>query len=137
MFVNTYQNNLNIYPYSLILLTFSSKWLSKLDFNLLCNEKCPFIKLIKSLKDKIGNKKTRNREDFQLSESNRILQLLTDSKRPSSSPSLSPPPYKQDPLLRQLIAEASVADHEFLEAPSKQDQTFNNLIRRLQRLEAS
>ena len=137
MFVNTYQNNLNIYPYSLILLTFSSKWLSKLDFNLLCNEKCPFIKLIKSLKDKIGSKKTRNREDFQLSESNRILQLLTDSKRPSSSPSLSPPPYKQDPLLRQLIAEASVADHEFLEAPSKQDQTFNNLIRRLQRLEAS
>ena len=137
MFVNTYQNILNIYPYSLILLTFSSKWLSKLDFNLLCNEKCPFIKLIKSLKDKIGNKKTRNREDFQLSESNRILQLLTDSKRPSSSPSLSPPPYKQDPLLRQLIAEASVADHEFLEAPSKQDQTFNNLIRRLQRLEAS
>ena len=137
MFVNTYQNNLNIYPYSLILLTFSSKWLSKLDFNLLCNEKCPFIKLIKSLKDKIGNKKTRNRENFQLSESNRILQLLTDSKRPSSSPSLSPPPYKQDPLLRQLIAEASVADHEFLEAPSKQDQTFNNLIRRLQRLEAS
>ena len=137
MFVNTYQNNLNIYPYSLILLTFSSKWLSKLDFNLLCNEKCPFIKLIKSLKDKIGNKKTRNREDFQLSESNRILQLLTDSKRPSSSPSLSPPPYKQDPLLRQLIAEASVADHEFLEAPSKQDQTFSNLIRRLQRLEAS
>ena len=72
-----------------------------------------------------------------MSESNRILQLLTDSKRPSSSPSLSPPPYKQDPLLRQLIAEASVADHEFLEAPSKQDQTFNNLIRRLQRLEAS
>ena len=38
---------------------------------------------------------------------------------------------------RQLIAEASVADNEFLKAPSKQDQTFNNLMRRLQRLEAS
>ena len=56
-------------------------------------------------------------------------------ENPSQKEFLFPIYLKASP--RQLIAQASVADHEFLEAPSKQDQTFHNLIRRLQRLEAS
>ena len=51
-----------------------------------------------------------------LAKSDRILKEVPDVINDRIQESeLRPPPHRQDPLLRQLLAEASVSNHEFLE----------------------